>query len=71
MLYKITIDAVDGERFYTAGGPDRTELLAFLHQYDHEGSSISLEWRATQDGVPNVTFDSDLAYKILAGEEEV
>jgi hypothetical protein len=72
MQYKVTIDAVDGERFYIAGGPDRTELLAFLHDHDHEGSSITLDWcQTTEGGDPGLTSDSDRVYRILAGEEDV
>lgn len=72
MLYKVVIHAVDGERFYVAGGPDRAELLAFLKLYDHEGSSVSLEWVATvNEGVPGQTDDAERMYRILVGQEDV
>jgi hypothetical protein len=70
MQYKVTIDGVDGERFYVAGGPDKAELLTFLMTHDHEGSSVRLEWCATGDeGARCVTFDAEFVYHILAGDE--
>lgn len=71
MLYKVTIDAVDGERFYCAGGPARDELLVFLQRYDHEGSTVTLDWCATGDaGEPGLCADPERIYRILAGNEE-
>lgn len=71
MLYKVTIDAVDGERFFCAGGPERAELLAFLIAHDHEGSSITLDWCdvGDNDNQPGLSADPDRIYRILKGDE--
>jgi hypothetical protein len=73
MLYKITIDAVDGERFYVAGGPDKAELLDFLSRYDHEGSTVTLDWCSTANdtSVPGLSADPERIYRILTGQEVV
>lgn len=42
-MLKVTVDAVDGERFYTIGTPSAQEALAFLERYDHEGSTVVVE----------------------------
>lgn len=72
MLYKVTIDAVDGERFYVAGGPHRGELLAFLQRYDHEGSAVTLDWATTADDgrTPGLSADPERIYRILAEQED-
>lgn len=43
MTYFGALDAVDGERAYTIQSPEPSEIKSFLSNYDHEGSSISLQ----------------------------
>lgn len=71
-IYKVTIDAVDGDRFYIAGSPDVAELLAFLQRYDHEGSSVVLDWMVrvgTDVHNQGIVADPERIERILRGEE--
>ena len=69
MLYKVTIDAVDGEHFYIAGGSHKPGLLAFLERFDHEGSTVTLEIDVDVPSFerPHVTVtDPERIYAILS-----
>jgi hypothetical protein len=73
VTYKVCIDAVDGEHFFTAGGPDKALLLVFLTQHDHEGSSVTLEWidetAVHMPPIGGIVLDPEVVYRILSGQD--
>lgn len=63
-MIKVTIGAVDGERSYIVITPSAKEALAFLQEYDHEGSTICAE--EERDGQSIGEYDNEAAYRFLA-----
>lgn len=51
----VSVDCVDGETSYACTGR-RKVCLAFLNQFDHEGSSLSLEENGDHFYNPEVVY---------------
>lgn len=70
MLYELAVDAVDGVRSYIIFSPSALEVLGFLSQHDHEGSSLMLRLFKDNFAADPDEFDHDpeRIYEFLTAE---
>lgn len=65
-MYTIFINCVDGETSYSMTSNNPKHILKFLEKYDHEGSSLQLDYENNEDN-GTLDYDSDI-YSYLKGE---
>jgi ABC-type branched-subunit amino acid transport system ATPase component len=65
VIYNLSILCVDGETIYGMISSNKNQLMKFLNEYDHEGSSLTL---IKHEGSTFVDVPYDVIYEELKGE---